>query len=63
MGGLVFLEIILILAFALLNTEVQAIAAAEAATAIETLFGLLFPYVFVFVILFFGGAIVYEAIK
>lgn len=57
-----FLTLILILCFALLNTEVQAIGAAGT-TAIETLLALLFPYVMSFLILVFGGATAYEAIK
>lgn len=61
-GGLVFLDLILILSFTLLNTEVAAIAAAGT-TAIETLLATLFPYVMVFVILVFTGVTVNEAIK
>jgi len=61
-AGSVFLLIILILAYAPLNAEVQAIAVAEGATSIETLLGTLFPYIMVFLIMMLSGVIVYDVV-
>jgi hypothetical protein len=58
-----FLSVLMILAFSPLNTEVQAAATAESATAIETTTGLLFPYIWAFVIIMILVVTIYDALR
>jgi hypothetical protein len=58
-----FLSVFMILAFSPLNLEVQTAASAESATAIETTTGLLFPYIWVFIILMILAVTIYDALK
>lgn len=52
----------LILSFASLNAEVQALAVAEGAGTLETLLGTIFPYLWAFLIIAFAGVIVYDLV-
>jgi hypothetical protein len=61
-AGSLFLEMILILSFLPLKTEVDALAAAEGATSFETLLGTIFPYLWIFLIIVFAGVIVFDVV-
>jgi len=58
-----FLSILMILAFSPLNIEVQTAASAESATAIETTTGLLFPYIWFFIVLMILAITIYDALR
>jgi hypothetical protein len=62
-AGSIFVIILLILSFSPLNTDVQAIAAAETATSIEVLLGTVFPYLWVFIIIMFCGVAAFDVMK
>lgn len=59
----IFICVLMILAFSPLNVEVQAAASSETATAIETTTGLLFPYIWWFLIVMICGVVAYDALK
>jgi len=61
-AGSIFLEMILILSFLPLKTEVDALAVAEGAGTFETLLGTIFPYIWIFLIFVFAGVIVYDVV-
>jgi len=61
-AGSILLELVLILSFTPLKTEIDAAAAVEGATTIETLLGSLFPYLWIFLIIAFVGVIVYDMV-
>lgn len=59
----IFIVLLMILSFSPLNVEVQAAASSESATAIETTLGLLFPYVWFFIVLMIMAVIAYDVMK
>jgi hypothetical protein len=59
----IFLTILMVLAFSPLNVEVQTVASSESATTIETTTGLLFPYVWFFIVLMIMAVTIYDALK
>ena len=63
MAAGIFLIILMVLAFSPLNTEVQAAASAESATAIETTIGMLFPYIWFFMVLMIIVVMIYDVLK
>jgi hypothetical protein len=58
-----FLTLLMILAFSPLNVEVQAAASSETATSIETTIGVLFPYIWWFLIVMICAVVAYDALK
>lgn len=62
-AGLVLVMIVMILSFSPLKTAVDDIASEEGATAIQTLFGTLFPYLWIFFIIAIGGFLAYDIVK
>lgn len=58
-----FLVLLLVLAYSPLNLEVQAAATSESATSIETTIGVLFPYIWWFIIVMICAVVAYDALK
>jgi hypothetical protein len=61
-AGLVLLEILLVILFPTLNTNIQTISNAENATTLDKTAGVLLPYGILFIIIILAAVIVYDVV-